>query len=469
MPENTFDVIVIGSGPGGYVAAIKASQLGMRVACVDERAQLGGTCLNVGCIPSKALLHSTHLYEQTKNTLTGHGILTTGVSVDLTAMMARKNAVVSDLTKGIGYLFRKNNITFLHGTAGFYGPHQIGVLSPGGAQSFYTARYFIIATGSDSLSLPSVTVDEEVIVSSTGALSLTTIPESLIVIGGGYIGLEMASIWNRLGSHVTVIEYLDRLVPQMDHELGDGLEKTLTQQGIVFRKKTKVISATRTGKNVHLIVENTQTATREEGLASCVLVAIGRGARTLGLNLEKAGVQINQSGFITVNSQHQTTTPHIFAIGDVIGGMMLAHKAEEEGIAVAETISGHKGHVNYGVIPAVIYTNPEAASVGMTEQDLIKKSIPYKVGRFPFSANSRARAVGEQEGFVKILADPKTDEIFGVHILHADGGTLIAEAALALEYRASCEDLARTCHAHPSFSEAVKEAALAGYASAIHM
>lgn len=463
MAKNKVDLIVIGAGPGGYVAAIRAAQLGMNVLCIEKRKTLGGTCLNIGCIPSKALLYSSHKYEEAEHHLADHGVKIGKVSLDLGKMMERKDKVVAQLTGGIDYLFKKNKINHLTGTARLRSSKEVEVNG-----EIWQTRDILIATGSESAALPGISIDEKKIVSSTGALSLKKVPEKLVVVGGGYIGLEMGSVWNRLGSKVTVIEFMDRLVPQMDFELGAALQKSLIKQGLEFKLSTKVTGIKE--KKDKLSVEIEDKSGDDEVLeADVVLVSTGRKPFTQDLGLEKIGVALNEKGFIVVNERYETSVSGIYAIGDVIPGPMLAHKAEEEGIAAVENMAGQYGHVNYGVIPAVIYTNPEVASVGKTEEELKAAEHAYKVGKFPFLANSRAKAVGETEGFVKILADSLTDLVLGVHIIGPEAGTLIAEAALAMEFSASSEDIARTCHAHPTLNEAVKEAAMAVDGRAIHI
>lgn len=468
MTEKKYDLIVIGSGPGGYVAAIKAAQLGMKVACVEKYSSLGGTCLNVGCMPSKALLHSSHKFEEVQDHLGIHGITVKDVSINLQKMLAHKDKIVDDLSKGIQFLFKKNQIDSIQGTATFSSENTITV---DGNQT-YQAKNFLIATGSKPAPLPGVEVDEKTIVSSTGALSLAKVPKHLIVIGGGYIGLELGSVWRRLGAQVTVVEYADRIVPAMDQEISSLFMKELQKQGMTFKLSTKVTGVKKEKKGITLSLEPASSQHQQdieplEG--DIILVCTGRQPYTKNLGLDVAGIDVDEQGRIPVNQSFQTKVPHIFAIGDVIAGPMLAHKAEEEGSAVAEILNGQHPHINYGAIPAVVYTYPEVASVGKTEEELKAESRDYKIGKFPFSANSRARANHETTGLVKILADKKTDEVLGVHILHAEAGTMIAEAALAMEYKASAEDIARTCHAHPTVSEALKEAALAAYAKAIHI
>lgn len=472
MSEITSDAIVIGAGPGGYVAAIRAAQLGLSVIVVDKRAQAGGTCLNVGCIPSKALLHSSHKFSETRSHLKGHGILVENVRLDLKAMLARKDAIIDELTRGIGFLFRKHGIRFANGRAVLLGPKHIQVVNEDGETHNYHAEHIILATGSESISLPNFEIDETRILTSTGALNLPKVPKSLAVIGGGYIGLEMASVWSRLGSSVTVIEAGDRLVPTMDHEVGHALHKALEKQDIVFRMNrqvTKVIKKDKT-LTLHVTPANQKTDQIPEIIdCTAVLLAVGRRPNTHGLGLEGMNIEMTPQGKVVVNRHYQTSCPGVYAIGDIIHGPMLAHKAMEEGVAVAEYISGQFAHVNYGIIPAVIYTLPEVASVGKTEEELKEKGISYQAGKFPFSAVSRAKTMGETTGFVKILTDARTDEILGIHIIGDAAGSMIAEAAIAMEFGASAEDIARSCHAHPTFSEAMKEAAWAAFDKPIHM
>jgi dihydrolipoamide dehydrogenase len=472
MSEITADVIVIGAGPGGYVAAIRAAQLGFNVIVIDKRAQAGGTCLNVGCIPSKALLHSSHKFAETRLHMKSHGILVENVRLDLKAMLARKDAIVDELTRGIGFLFRKHGIRFAHGEATLLGPKHVRVLNEEGKIHEYHAGHIILATGSESISLPNFEIDEKRILTSTGALSLPKVPKSLTVIGGGYIGLEMASVWSRLGSSVTVVEAGDRLVPTMDHEVGTALHKTLEKQDIAFRMNRQVTKVVKKEKSLTLYVAPTNQKTDklpEIIESAAVLLAVGRRPNTQGLGLENVNIEMTAQGKVVVNRHYQTSCPGVYAIGDIIHGPMLAHKAMEEGVAVAEFISGQFSHVNYGIIPAVIYTLPEVASVGKTEEELKEKGIAYQVGKFPFSAVSRAKTMGETTGFVKILTDARTDEILGVHIIGNEAGSMIAEAAIAMEFGASAEDIARSCHAHPSFSEGMKEAAWAAFDKPIHM
>jgi len=467
---DTYDVIVIGGGPGGYVAAIRAAQLGLKTACVEKRGSLGGTCLNIGCIPSKALLQSSEKYEEARHALAVHGVKVAGVELDLTALMARKDKVVGENTRGVEFLFRKYKVDYVKGAARFTAPGKLAVTAINGGQAQeLAAKSIIIATGSDIVPLPDVEIDEKTVVSSTGALALPVVPKSMVVVGGGYIGLEMGSVWRRLGSAVTVVEFLDRITPGMDGELSRNLQRVLTKQGFAFRLGTKVVAAKRGADGVALTLEPAQGGTREEIKADVVLVAIGRRPYTEGLGLEAVGVVVDNKGRIKVDHDFATNVKGVYAIGDVIAGPMLAHKASEEGVALAEMLAGQKTHVNYEAIPAVIYTWPEVASVGRGEEELKTAGIAYKVGKFPFSANARARANADTEGFVKILADARTDRVLGVHIIGPDAGTMIAEAALAIEYGASAEDIARTSHAHPTLNEAVKEAALAVEGHPIHI
>ncbi len=463
MAEN-FDLIVIGSGPGGYVCAIRAAQLGMKVACVEKRATLGGTCLNIGCIPSKALLQSSENYEELTHGFKDHGINVEGISLDLARMQARKGEVVTANTKGIEFLFKKNKITWLKGEAKFTGPNAIEV-----AGEAYTAKHIVIATGSDSVPLKGVEVDEKRIVTSTGALELDKVPGHIVVIGGGVIGLELGSVWRRLGAEVTVVEFLDRITPGLDNEISKAFQQILTKQGFKFKLGHKVTGATVNGEQVTLTVEPAKGGDAETITADIVLLSIGRYAYTAGLNLEAAGVATDERGRVKVDAHFTTNVPGVYAIGDVIAGPMLAHKAEEEGVALAETLAGQRGHVNYGAIPSVVYTWPEVAAVGQTEEELKEAGMAYKVGKFPFMANGRARAMGAMDGFVKLLADQETDKLLGAHIVGPDAGALIAECVTAIEFGASAEDVARICHAHPTLSEVVKEAALAVDGRPIHI
>jgi dihydrolipoamide dehydrogenase len=468
MSDSHFDLIIIGAGPGGYVAAIRAAQLGLKTACIEKRGTLGGTCLNVGCIPSKALLHSSEKFEETRDHLAEHGVKVGKVELDLDTLMARKDKVVDGLTKGIAGLFKKNKVTSITGSARIARAGEV-VVSADGKDTSYTADNILIATGSEVAPLPGVKIDEDRIVSSTGALSLDKVPKHLVVVGGGYIGLEMGSVWRRLGSKVTVVEFLEAIVPNMDGEVGKAMHKTLAKQGMEFKLGTKVTGAKSTKTKVVLTVEPAAGGDAETIDCDIVLVSIGRVPFTVNLGLAEAGVEMDGRGVIQVDGNFKTNVDGIYAIGDVIPGPMLAHKAEEEGIACVERLAGQATHINYDAIPSVVYTWPEAASVGKTEEQLKDAGIAYNKGNFPFMANSRARANGDAEGFVKILADAATDEVLGVHIIGPDAGTMIAELALAMEFGASSEDIARTCHAHPTLNEAVKEAALAVEGAPIHM
>jgi len=462
--SDSFDVIVIGAGPGGYVCAIRAAQLGLKVACVEKRATLGGTCLNVGCIPSKALLQSSEHFEETKHKLADHGINVTGVSFDLARMQARKAEVVGANVKGVEFLFKKNKVTWLKGAGRIVNPTTVEV-----AGQAYTAKNIVIATGSESIPLGGIAVDETRIVTSTGALELSQVPEHLVVIGGGVIGLELGSVWGRLGAKVTVVEYLDRITPGMDNELGKAFERVLTKQGFKFKLKSKVTAAVADATGVNVTIEPAAGGAAETLRADVVLLAIGRRPHVEGLGLAELGVALDERGRVKTDAHYATSVPGIYAIGDAIAGAMLAHKAEDEGVALAEQLAGQKPHINYNAIPSVVYTWPELASVGETEEQLKARGQAYKIGKFPFTANGRARAMGDMDGFVKILADAKSDAVLGAHIMGPDAGTLIAELAMAIEFGASAEDVARTCHAHPTLSEAVKEAALAVDGRALHI
>ena len=465
---DDFDVVVIGAGPGGYVAAIRAAQLGLRTACIEKRDRLGGTCLNVGCIPSKSLLHASEFYDEAKGGhLTKFGIRFGSVDLDVGAMMAEKDKAVAELTDGVAFLFKKNKVEWIKGAGAFSDANTLKV-----GERTITAKNFVIATGSEVLLLPGMVPDGEVLVTSTEALALPKVPEHLVVIGGGYIGLEMGSVWRRLGAKVTVVEYADRVVPAMDAELGTAFARLMTKQGMVLRTATKVVEARREGNGAVVVVEPANGGAngggREEIAADVVLLSIGRKPNTDGLNLAATGLTLDDRGRVPTNPDFSTTVPGIWAIGDVIVGPMLAHKAEDEGIAVAENIAGLTGLVNHAVIPAVVYTHPEVASVGRTEEELKAAHVDYKVGKFAFAANSRAKANRDTDGFVKVLADATTDRVLGVHIIGSEAGTMIAEAALAMEFGASSEDIAYTCHAHPTHSEALKEAAMAVRGKAIH-
>jgi len=462
-----FDLIIIGAGPGGYVAAIRASQLGMKVACIEKEATLGGTCLNIGCIPSKALLNSSEKFIEFKNHAEEHGIKAGKVDLDLSKLMQRKNKIVKQLTAGIGFLFKKNKITHLSGTASFVDKQTIKVQSS--KELTLSAKNFIIATGSSSMERPGIIVDEKQIVTSTGALSLSTVPKTMLVIGGGYIGLEMGSVWSRLGTKVTVVEKLDRIVPTMDGEIANEFMKSLEKQGLEFKLSHKVVATKVGSKDVEVTMESEKDKKQVKNKFNVVLMSIGRKPNTEELNLEKIGVKLNEQKAIEVDQQFKTSVDGIYAIGDVAPGPMLAHKAEEEGVACVEIINGQKTHMNYDTIPAIVYTNPEVASVGKTEEQLKESKVEYKVGKFPFMANGRALTTSEPEGFVKILADKKTDAILGAHIIGHDAGQLVAEIVTAMEFGGSAEDIARICHAHPTTSEAVKEAALNVDGRAIHI
>ena len=461
---ESFDVIIIGSGPGGYVCAIRAAQLGLKTACVEKRATLGGTCLNIGCIPSKALLQSSENFAQAGHEFAAHGIVINDIKLDLAKMQARKDEVVTANVKGVEFLFRKNKITWLKGTGKIAAPGQVDVDG-----TVYETKNIVIATGSESTPLRGVDVDEKRIVTSTGALELDKVPDHLVVIGAGVIGLELGSVWRRLGARVTVIEFLDRILPGMDAELATAARRILTRQGLTFRLSSKVTGAASGDDGVILAVEPVNGGAAEQIAADVVLLAVGRRPYVEGLGLKETGVALDERGRVPTGDHYATNIPGIYAIGDAISGPMLAHKAEDEGVALAERLAGKAGHVNYAVIPAVVYTWPEIASVGQTEEDLKAAGIAYNVGKFPFTANGRARAMGDTDGFVKLLADKTTDRLLGAHIIGPDGGTLIAELAIAMEFGASAEDVARTCHAHPSLSEAVKEAALAVEGRALHI
>lgn len=464
-PSDTdFDVIVIGAGPGGYVCAIRAAQLGFKVACVEKRETLGGTCLNVGCIPSKALLQSTEDYHGAAHDFAREGIIIEGIKVDLAKMQANKQGVVDANTKGIEFLFKKNGVTWLKGFGKVTAPYTIDV-----AGKSYKAKHIIVASGSESSPLPGVEIDEKVIVSSTGALELSAIPKRLLVIGGGVIGLELGSVWGRLGAAVTVVEFFDRIAPGMDGEVAKTFQKILAKQGFKFKLSHKVTKVEKTASGVNVTIEKVDGSGTEVIETDIVLVCVGRRAVSKSLGLEEIGVALDERGRVKVDEHYATNVAGLYAIGDVIAGPMLAHKAEEEGVALAEILAGQAGHVNYGAIPGVVYTWPEVAGVGKTEEDLKAEGAEYKVGKFPFTANGRARAMGCTDGFVKVLADKKTDKLLGAHIIGPDAGTLIAELTMALEFGASAEDVARTCHAHPTLSEAVKEAALDADGRAIHI
>jgi dihydrolipoamide dehydrogenase len=464
--SEKFQAVVIGGGPGGYVCAIRLSQLGIKTACVESKDALGGTCLNIGCIPSKNLLNFSEKFYSTKN-FSNLGIEVGKVKLNLDKVMKNKDKAVDVLTKGIEFLFKKNKVTYYKGTASLKSSNQISVTSSKNKEIIIETENVIISTGSEPVSLPGIKFDEKVIVSSTGALSLNTVPKKMVVIGGGYIGLEMGSVWSRLGSEVHVIEFLDHITPGMDKEISKEFMKILQKQGINFHLETKVESIKKNNKGV-IILTSDKNKKKINFNCDVALISVGRKPNTKNLNLSSVGVVLDEKKRIKTDKNFKTNIKNIYAIGDVIEGPMLAHKAEEEGIAVAELLAGQSGHVNYDVIPGVIYTSPEVASVGKTEEQLKELKVKYKVGKFPFLANSRAKAINEPEGFVKILADEKTDKVIGVHIIGPHAGEIIAETAIAMEFGASSEDIARTCHAHPTFSEAVKEAALSVDKRAIH-
>jgi dihydrolipoamide dehydrogenase len=468
MIEDNFDLVVIGGGPGGYVCAIRAAQLGLKTACVESRGALGGTCLNVGCIPSKSLLNLSENYHKAKKDFNNQGIEISDIKLNINKMMSNKEKAVQILTKGVEFLFKKNKVTYFKGKGVIFSKNDIIVYDSNNKKNNIKAKNVVIATGSSPTSLPGVEIDEKNIVSSTGALSFNEVPKDLIVIGGGYIGLEMGSVWSRLGSNVTVVEYLDFITPGIDREISSEFQKILTKQGIKFKLNNKVTAVTNIKNKIIVDYTNNTTAVKERKECDKVLVSVGRKPYTEGLNLSKIGIKKDEKGRIEVNDKLQTSLKNIYAIGDVIKGPMLAHKAEEEGIAVAEIIAGQAGHVNYDVIPGVIYTSPEVATVGKTEEQLKNEKKSYKVGKFPFLANSRAKVNNETDGFVKMLADSKTDKVLGVHIIGPHSGDMIAEMALAMEFGASAEDIARTCHAHPTHTEAIKEAALAVDKRPIH-
>ena len=470
MAESSFDLVVIGAGPGGYVAAIRASQLGMKVAMVEKRTTLGGTCLNVGCIPSKALLQSSHLFEEAGHDLAVHGIVVAAPTLDFAQMMKRKGEVVGATTKGVEFLFKKNKITTFQGTGRIDKAGAVSVLGADGAvKDTLAAKNILIATGSEVTPLPGVTVDEKKIVSSTGALELGAVPKRMIVVGAGIIGLELGSVWRRLGSDVTVVEFLDRIAPGIDDEITKHFQRALSRQGLKFKLGAKVTKAEISDTGVKLTVEPAKGGAAETLEADIVMVCIGRRPCVEGLGLDKAGVKLTQRGRIQVDAHFQTSVPGIYAIGDVIDGPMLAHKASEDGVACVETIAGQKGHVNWDLVPSVVYTQPEVAWVGKTEEQLKAAAVAYKIGKYPFTADPRSRANGTTEGFVKVLADKGTDKVLGVHIIGAEAGTMIAEACVAMEFSASAEDIGRICHAHPTVNEAMKEAALAAWDRPIHL
>ena len=465
--SKAYDLVVIGGGPGGYVAAIRGAQLGMKTACVEMRGALGGTCLNVGCIPSKHLLHASHAFEEASHSFAAMGVKTTGLSVDLKQMLASKDEVVHGLTQGIEFLFKKNKVDYVQGRGRIEAKGKVVVTDADGAETTLAAQNILIATGSESTPLPGIEIDEKKIVTSTGALELKKVPKKLVIIGGGVIGLELGVVWRRLGAEVEVIEFLDKILPTMDGEISKTMQRILKKAGFTFRLSTKVTAAKKTKSGVSLTVEPAKGGDAETVEADVVLVAIGRRPFTEGLGLEALGVEMDR-GKVKIDSHYRTNVEGIWAIGDVIDGPMLAHKAEDEGAVVAELMAGQAGHIDYDCIPSVVYTWPEVASVGWSEEQLKALGVIYKSGKFSFQANSRARAAGGGEGFVKILADAETDQILGAHIIGPDAGTLIAEIVLAMEFGASAEDIARTSHAHPTLNEAVKEAAMAVDGRQIH-
>lgn len=467
MTEQNFDVVIIGGGPGGYVAAIRAAQLGLKTACVEKRKTLGGTCLNVGCIPSKALLEISHKFHDASHSFDKLGITVSQPKIDVKKLLSNKNDIIAGLTGGISGLFKKNKVTHINGYAKFLNKNQIEVTKEGGEKETISAKNFVIATGSEVTNLPGVTIDEKIIVSSTGALDLEVVPKKMIVIGAGVIGLELGSVWGRFGSEIEVIEYLDKITPAMDGEISKNFQRILEKQGFKFRLSSKVLSVKKEGNGAVVEIEPAKGGAKETLKADVVLVAIGRRPNTENLGLENVGIKTNQRGFIE-NHHLKTSVDNIYVIGDVTTGPMLAHKAEDEGVAVAEIIAGQKGHVNYDVIPNVIYTYPEIASVGKTEEELKAANVEYKVGKFSMMANSRARATFDDQGFVKILACAKSDRVLGAHIIAREAGNTIHEVVVAMEFGGSAEDIARTCHAHPTYNEAVKEAALAVDKRAIH-
>ncbi len=463
---DKFQAVVIGGGPGGYVCAIRLSQLGLKTACIESRGSLGGTCLNVGCIPSKSLLNLSEEFHNAQS-LSNKGIEIGEVKLNLSKMMKNKDKAVTILTKGVEFLLKKNKVTYFKGTGSFKSKNDIVIKDNNSKETIIQTENTIIATGSVPVSLPGIEIDEKVIVSSTGALKLEQVPKKMVVVGGGYIGLEMGSVWSRLGSEVHVVEFLDHITPGMDKEISSEFMKILKKQGINFHMQHKVEKIKKNNNNAIVSTLN-ENGTKKDFECDVVLISVGRKPNTEGLNLQKIGVELDEKKRVKTDKNFKTNQNNIYAIGDVISGPMLAHKAEDEGIAVAENIAGQSGHVNYDTIPGVIYTSPEVASIGKTEEQLKDLKINYKIGKFSFMANSRAKAIDDTEGFVKILADEKTDKVLGAHLIGPHAGELIAEIGVAMEFGASSEDIARTCHAHPTFSEAVKEAALSVEKRAIH-
>ena len=469
MTSQNFDLVIIGGGPGGYVAAIRAAQLGLKTACIEKHKNLGGTCLNVGCIPSKALLEISHKFHDAKDNFAKLGIEVSKPKIDVKKLIQNKDEIIAGLTQGIAGLFKKNKVSHIIATAKFIDQNSVEATKADGSKEIISAKNFVIATGSSVVSLPNVEIDEKIITSSTGALELTSVPKKMIVIGAGVIGLELGSVWSRLGAEVEVIEYLDKITPSMDSEISRNFQRILEKQGLKFRLSTKVLSVKKDKNGASVEIESASEAGKNKEVlkADIVLVAVGRKPNSAGIGLENLGVKVNSRGFIE-NHHLQTNIKNIYAIGDVTTGPMLAHKAEDEGVAVAEIIAGKAGHVNYDTIPNVIYTFPEVASVGKTEEELKGTNVAYNVGKFSMMANSRARATFDEQGFVKILACAKTDRILGAHIIAREAGNMIHEVAVAMEFSGSAEDLARTCHAHPTYNEAIKEACLAVDRRAIH-
>ena len=464
--SEKFQAVIIGGGPGGYVCAIRLAQLGIKTACIESRGTLGGTCLNIGCIPSKSLLNLSENFHKAKH-FSNLGIEISAVKLNLEKMMKNKDKVVTILTKGIEFLFKKNKVTHYKGTGSFKSATQVSIIDDKKKETIIDSDKIIISTGSEPISLPGVKFDEKVIVSSTGALALSKVPKKMVIVGAGYIGLEMGSVWSRLGSEVHVVEFLDHITPGMDKEISKEFMKILQKQGINFHLQTKVNSIKKNNKRA--VVSTTNRDGKKINFeCNVVLVSVGRKPNTKNLNLDAIGIALDDKKRVKVDKNFQTNVKNIYAIGDVIAGPMLAHKAEEEGIAIAELIAGQSGHVNYNIIPGVVYTSPEVASIGKTEEQLKDLNQKYKVGKFPFMANSRAKAINETDGFVKILAEEKTDKVLGVHIIGSHAGEMIAQIAIAMEFGASSEDIARTCHAHPTFSEAIKEAALSVDKRPIH-
>ncbi|MCO6184895.1 dihydrolipoyl dehydrogenase [Rhizobium sp. L1K21] len=467
----SYDVVVIGSGPGGYVCAIKAAQLGLKTAVVEKRATFGGTCLNVGCIPSKALLHASEVFAHTMHGLDELGVEVAAPKLNLEKMLAHKDATVKSNVDGVQFLFKKNKIDTFHGTGKVLGEGKVAVTDEKGDQSIIQTKNVVIATGSDVAGIPGldIDIDEKVIVSSTGAIALEKVPEKMVVVGGGVIGLELGSVWSRLGAKVTVVEFLDKILGPMDGDVSKQFQRMLAKQGIEFQLSAKVTGVEKTDKGAKVTYEPVAGGDATVLDADVVLVATGRKPFTEGLGLHEAGVVLDDRGRVEIGNHFQTSVQGVYAIGDVVKGPMLAHKAEDEGVALAEMLAGQAGHVNYDVIPSVVYTQPEVASVGKTEEELKAAGIAYKAGKFPFTANGRARAMLATDGFVKVLADKETDKVLGVHIVGLGAGEMIHEAAVLMEFGGSSEDLGRTCHAHPTMSEAVKEAALATFFKPIHM